>query len=369
MLIAGGGIAGLSLAIALQRHGIASEIVERSNEWTSDGAGLYLIGLATRALQTLGLLEVAIRSGCLIRTQTLLDRRGALISQFDVDNFWSECGPCLGLPRVALHRILANELRDIKIRFGVTVQALQQQGTHVSVQCNDGSLEDYDLVVGADGIRSTIRQLEFGSNAPIFRGQVGWRFIAPLPSNVSGWSAFMGSNGAFLFVPIGNGMTYCYADKTVSEPFQDPVEGRITRLRDLFRDFAPPVRETLGKIAVDEAIHYSLIEEVVQQQPGRGRVVLIGDAAHAMSPNMACGAAMAFEDALVLAELLAGERSVADAVSEFVRRRMARIRWLRSQTDRRDRMRQLTPLIRDFALRMLWRRLYKANYGPMLPPP
>ena len=101
----------------------------------------------------------------------------------------------------------------------------------------------------------------------------------------------------------------------------------------------------------------------------RGRVVLIGDAAHAMSPNMACGAAMAFEDGLVLAELIAQDGAVSEIAPEFIRRRSARVGWVRRQTNGRDRLRSLPPLIRDAFLRLLADRTYRTNYGPLLEPP
>jgi 2-polyprenyl-6-methoxyphenol hydroxylase-like FAD-dependent oxidoreductase len=97
--------------------------------------------------------------------------------------------------------------------------------------------------------------------------------------------------------------------------------------------------------------------------------LLIGDAAHAMSPNMACGAALAFEDALVLAELVTQDRTVGEIVPEFIRRRSARVGWVRRQTNRRDRLRSLPPLIRDAFLRLMADRTYRSNYRPLLAPP
>ena len=149
----------------------------------------------------------------------------------------------------------------------------------------------------------------------------------------------------------------------------DPAQGSIERLRENFADFAGPVREVLARLGPADPIHFSAIEEVAHQCYGQGRVVLIGDAAHAMSPNMACGVAMAFEDALVLAEIVSRAGAASEVVPEFVRRRSARVGWVHQQTDRRDRLRSLPPMIRDVFLRLLSGRLYRANYQPLLAPP
>jgi 2-polyprenyl-6-methoxyphenol hydroxylase-like FAD-dependent oxidoreductase len=369
VLIVGAGIAGLSLAIALERRGIRARLIERSAGQIGEGAGLYLLGNAARALLALGVGERVILAGCPIRTQRIFNHTGRLLSECDVETFWKECGPCLGVRRSRLHGALMDQAVHLPIRFGVTLQSLRQSADGVIVRNSDGSEEHYDLVVGADGIRSSVRELEFGASAPAFRGQVGWRFVALLPEGIQGWSVFLGSGRTFLFVPLGDGEAYCYADLMVSHPFGDPVSGRLDRLRALFADFAAPVRETLERMRETDTIHFAPIEEVRVAQSARERVVLVGDAAHAMSPNMASGAAMAFEDALTLAEILARNMPVPVALEEFARRRGARVDWIRSQTNRRDRMRTLPGPLRNTVLRFLWPRIYAANYRPLLAAP
>jgi 2-polyprenyl-6-methoxyphenol hydroxylase-like FAD-dependent oxidoreductase len=115
-----------------------------------------------------------------------------------------------------------------------------------------------------------------------------------------------------------------------------------------------------------DPIHFASIEAVSQPVMGSGRVVLIGDAAHAMSPSMASGAAMAFEDALVLADLLAKDGASPNVLAEFAHRRTERVEWVRSQTDRRDRLRKWPPSLRNLVLKLLWQKVYAANYRPLL---
>lgn len=371
VLIVGAGLAGLSLAIALRRRGLSADIVERTDAWVETGTGLYLVGIGTRALAALGLAEVALRKGCINRTQTFRNDRGALLAELDVDAYWASCGPCLGIEHTVLHRLLVEQLAGLQVRFGVTVEVLQQQedADRVSVHFTDGSAGTYDLVVGADGIRSCVRRLEFGASTARFRGQVGWRFLARCPAGINGWTVFLGSGSAFLLLPIGSDRVYCYADRVCPRPITDPPADRVERLRERFHDFPGPVHEVLAQIDSPEQLHFAAIEDVMGTPHGRGRVLLIGDAAHAMSPNMACGAAMAFEDALVLADIIAQADDASGIAPEFMRRRSARIDWIRRQTDRRDRVRDLPSALRDIFVRLLADRTYRANYRPLLAPP
>jgi 2-polyprenyl-6-methoxyphenol hydroxylase-like FAD-dependent oxidoreductase len=371
VLIIGGGVAGLSLAIALGQRGILPDVVERGDPGAAAGAGLYLVGAATRALAALGVAEAAARAGAVSRTQTFYTHHGRRLAEIDADAFWAPCGPCIGITRSALHDLLTERaVAGLRIRYGTSIVALAQDAEAVAVECTDGSRARYGLVVGADGIRSLVRGLILAGPAPRFRGQVGWRFLARRPSGIDGWSVFLGPDRAFLLLPVGGDQVYCYADRVVAEPVADPPRGRLERLRALFRGFAEPVPAVLAALEAPEQVHVAAIEEVVLEQWSRGRVQLIGDAAHAMSPNMACGVAMALEDALVLAELLVGDGVPAPAtLARFQQRREARVRWVRGQTDRRDHLRRLPGVIRNAFLRFLAERTYQANYRPLLDPP
>lgn len=369
ILIVGGGLAGLALALALREREVSADIIERTSNWGASGTGLYLIGAATRALSYLGLGDALARNGCVIRSQTVLNHHGTRVAQIDADAFWAPCGPCLALRRSDLRCLLAERVSGSHVRFGLTVQALQQHADRVAVQLSDGTTATYDLVVGADGIRSSVRRLAFGDGPPRFRGQVGWRFVTNRPPGIDGWTAYLGPGTAFLILPIGEDQVYCYADQAAAQPIDDPPERRIERLQNTFRHFASPVPKVLTQVRSAKEVHFSPIEEAVTQRYGQGRVALIGDAAHAMSPNMACGAAMAFEDGVVLADIIAHAREASEIAPELTRRRLARVRWVHAQTERRDRARKLPSVMRDAFLRMFWRRLYRANYQPLLAPP
>jgi 2-polyprenyl-6-methoxyphenol hydroxylase-like FAD-dependent oxidoreductase len=175
----------------------------------------------------------------------------------------------------------------------------------------------------------------------------------------------LGPGTSFLTVQVGQGLVYAYADAAAdSEPVGDP----IGRLRQRFAGYAAPVPELLSQLNDPNRVHVAPIEQVAEERWARGAVVLVGDAAHGMSPNMAQGAALAFEDALVLAACLRDAATVTDAVAAFVARRSQRTGWVRAQTHRRDRTRNLPPVLRDLTLRAFGRRIFRSNYRPLLEP-
>jgi 2-polyprenyl-6-methoxyphenol hydroxylase-like FAD-dependent oxidoreductase len=356
VLIVGGGIAGLALARALQERGIAGEIVERKYEWPSSGAGLYLPGNAVRALDVLGIgAEVAAR-GHPIERQRFLDHRGRLLAEIEVEGFWDGVGGCVAIPRAALHEAL-REGTTALVRLGTALTGLENADAP-RVSFSDGSSRTYDLVVGADGIHSTVRRLAFGRRPARYVGQASWRFVAEGFPEITDWTVMLARGRAFLTVALGQGAVYCYADVTTS----DPVGAGEADWRESFVDFADPVPRLLHQGADP---YFTPIEEVVPPAWSARRVVLVGDAAHASSPNMAQGAAMAIEDALVLAAELTAGQSVEDALAEYERRRAGRVQWVQKQTHRRDRTRNLLPTLRDLLLRLAGERIFRSNYAPL----
>jgi FAD-dependent urate hydroxylase len=367
VLIVGGGIAGLALASALARVGIAVEVVEREPAWRPAGTGIYLPGNAARALRALGLEAQVASRAVEIARQGFYDHHGKLLCEVDVAELWAAVGPCLALHRAELHEVLREAAEDVPIRMGLDVARLSQRDGIVAVEFGDGTSGAYDLVVGADGIQSALRRLTFEPTAvPRPVGQVGWRFLAPRPAEVTTWSVMLGRGTAFLTLPLDGERVYCYCDVVVPRDHHTPERAPRERLSDLFSTFADPAATLLAALDAAGDIHVSRIEEVTLDRWTHERVVVIGDAAHATSPNMAQGAAMALEDALVLTDCLQRIPSIPDAIASFQVRRRPRTDWVRAQTHRRDRTRYLPPAIRDNVLRLLGRRIFHAHSRPLL---
>jgi FAD-dependent urate hydroxylase len=370
VLIVGGGIAGLALAPMLARTGVAVDVIEREPAWRHAGTGVYLPGNAARALRALGLEAQVASRAVEIARQRFCDHRGRLLCEVDVAELWAAVGPCLALHRAELHALLREAAGDVPIRTGLAVERLDQRDGIVAVEFSDGTNGDYDLVVGADGIHSAVRRLTFEPTAvPRPVGQVGWRFLAPRPPEVTTWSVMLGRGTAFLTLPLAGDRVYCYCDVVSAHGNDTPEPGPAERFSQLFAEFAEPAATLLDALDAAADIHVSTIEEVALDRWAHEGVVLIGDAAHATSPNMAQGAAMALEDALVLTDCLHRTPAIPDALAAFHARRRRRTDWVRAQTHRRDHTRYLPPTIRDNVLRLLGRRIFHANYRPLLDEP
>ena len=179
ILIVGAGPAGLALALTLRRQGHAPQLIERAHRFPAGGAGIYLVGNGTRALRSLGLADAAVDAGYTIPAQHFCDHHGTLLAGVDVAAYWNGCGPCLGLRRSELLRVLADPLADAPIRWNTTLRSLQLADGRVALRFSDGTAGEFDLVVGADGIHSSIRDFLYGAAPPAYRGQIAWRFLAP----------------------------------------------------------------------------------------------------------------------------------------------------------------------------------------------
>ncbi|MFG2046368.1 FAD-dependent monooxygenase [Micromonospora sp. NPDC048935] len=363
VLIVGGGVAGLATVAALRDWGATIDVVERAPGPTDSGTGIYLTGNATRVLDVLGLAEPVADLAVEITRQRSANQRGRRLFDIDVVALWRGVGPCVSLPRAHLHRALLAGVGDAPIRWGRQPVALAAEGDRVAVEFDDGSTERYDLVLGADGVNSTVRRLAFDAPAARDLGQYAYRWVAPRVDAEPVWSVQLGRGRQFLTIPISAEQTYCYYN-------DGPVADRPGWRDELAATYTEPAATMLTALDHDDStLHAGPNQEVVLDSWARGRVLLIGDAAHATSPNMAQGAAMALEDAVVLAASLAAAGSVAEALRGYEARRRPRTDWVLSQTHRRDRATGLPPALRDVVLRRLGEQMFRSNYGPLFAQP
>lgn len=366
ILIVGGGIAGLAMARALEQEGIVADLIERKADEPQGGTGLYLPGNAARALKQLGLLDEVAALAVPIDAQRILDSRGRQLSVTLTKDVWSGCGPCLALPRAVLHAELRASLRHTRLRFNTSISGLKQLGQKCSVSFTDDSSSEYDLVIGADGINSSVRQSTFPKVRPTYTGNVCWRFITRNTAEVKDWTVMLGGGSSLLAIPIGNDQVYVYADVAVN---QREARDKIWQfsLSTLLSEYSAPLSSLIKRIPPQNLVHFGRIEQVVMDDWVKERVVLIGDAAHASSPSMAEGAAMALEDALVLARALA-TLDVTGALAYYVRKRKPRVDWVQKQCVARDRMRRLPGGLRIPLLKLAGNALYSRSYKPLMEP-
>lgn len=367
ILIVGGGIAGLAMARALELQGSSSDLIEHKADAPQGGTGLYLPGNAARALQALGLLDSIAAVAMPITTQRILDSRGKPLSVTRTADVWSSCGPCLALPRAALHRALRDSLVKANVRFGTSIIGIEQLGATSLATFSDGTTGEYDLVIGADGIQSQVRQRLFPDVRPSYTGNVCWRFITNDIVGVEGWTVMLGDGLSLLAIPIGDDQVYVYADLAMSE---SDAQRNLPDLphRTLLAAFSAPLSPLIAHRPDHTQVHTARIEQVVMDEWVKGHTVLIGDAAHASPPSMAEGAAMALEDALVLAETLGTASNIGEALAGYTRRRKPRIDWVQKQCAARDRMRALPGWARLPLLKFAGNTLYKRSYLPLTEP-
>nr|MDT0662234.1 FAD-dependent monooxygenase [Micromonospora sp. DSM 115978] len=360
ILIVGAGIAGLTVARALRLAGFRPEIAEKLPASVVAGAGIYLPGNAARAFRELGLDSPIRPLGQVIRRQRFLDADGNQLCEVDLTRLWAGVGECRALPRADLHQVLLTGAGG-EVRHETEVTALDLTADEVTVTFGDGSQAGYDLVIGADGRRSTVRALAALGGPARPAGQVVYRSVVTGGPEITDWTSLLGQRAGFIVMPMGTGRLYCYADEAGTEPPADPQ----ARLRKLFGDYGGPVPAVLDAIG---KVQVAVTDEVELGRWSRGRVVLVGDAAHATAPTLSQGAAMAVEDAVVLAGSLRERASVPEALTAYESRRRPRTRWVLDRTRDRDRTRDVPPALRDPLLRGRGGRIFQEHYRLLVDP-
>lgn len=361
VLIVGGGIAGLATAAGLARAGIPCEIVERTESWAPVGAGIVLSVNAMRVMRGLGLDEAVIARGARLGRGAITDPDGRTLGASDFAVLEPEFGPTIALHRASLHAVLREGARDVPVSLGTSVDKLEQHEDSVDVRLSDGREQRYGLVVGADGLRSRVRELVFGDDRIRYAGYTCWRLVVASPVEAAEMREMWGRGQRFGVVPIDAERLYCFAVANAPRGEPDPSDGRLERFRERFAGFGGQVPEILRALRTpDELIHNDL-EELAEGPWHDGRVLLLGDAAHAMTPNMGQGAAMALEDSMVLVDLLREGPPVPEILPRFHQRRASRVRWVQSQSRRIGRIAQLDGALgcrlRNGVLRVLPDRL------------
>ena len=333
VLIVGGGIGGLCTAIGLARAGIASDIIEIKRDWTVYGVGIIQPSNQLRALAELGLADACVERGCAFMGWELCDSAGNVRARVPNPSVaGSKYPPINGIARPVLHDILSGEAQrlGVTVRLGLTVDALDQHDDAVSVRFSDGTAGRYDLVIGADGTYSKVRELLFpGSARPSFNGLSVWRYNFPRPRGLSWGSGHFGKHAKAGLVPMSPTLMYMFVVTAEPGNVKMPPESLHTRMRERLAEFGGIIGELREQITDPNGVVYRPMEPLLLPAPWyRGRVLLIGDAAHSTTPQLNQGASIAIEDATLLAQLLPQERPLQDLFEEFMRRRFSRCEFV-----------------------------------------
>ncbi|MEU9193154.1 FAD-dependent oxidoreductase [Streptomyces hundungensis] len=335
VLVVGGGTAGSALAVLLRRAGVAVDLVEAKADWNATtGSGITLQGNALRVLREIGVLEQVSAHGFSSDGVTIVAPDGTeIFTQKDVRTGGDDLPAAVGMQRPALQRILIEAVRasGTRVRLGCTIDTLTQDAAGVDVSFTDGWSGRYDLVVAADGLHSRTRELIGVTDRPAPTGMAIWRTPAPLPAGVTRTHLAYGGPAYIAgFCPSSDTTVYAY----LVEPNRDRASidpaSYADEMRRLAEGYGGHWEEIRASITDPAQVNYTWFDQhLVKGAWHRGRVVLVGDAAHACPPTLAQGAAMSLEDTWVLAELLGSQVTWDDGLLTTYRdRRMPRVRMV-----------------------------------------
>lgn len=292
-IIVGGGIGGLTAAVAFHQRGWQVEVLERAAAFTEVGAGLLVQPNGLRALDVLGLGDSLRATGMADPLPGIRHRSGRWLTRLDVDRLSRRFGQWATVHRADLVALLRAGVPADALRPGTAVQHVHPDGT---VTHSDGTSAG-DLVVGADGVHSaTRRSLWPHAPAPRYVGYTTWRVIAP-PQPVDGHRETWGSGERFGYQPLPDGRIYCYM--IVNAPARS--RGSLADLRERFAGWHEPIPALLRSALDDAVVQHDSYELPDLRTYVAGNVAVLGDAAHAMTPNLGQGACQAIEDAVTLA--------------------------------------------------------------------
>ena len=334
VLIVGGGFSGMAAAIELSKAGIETTLVEIDPEWRSYGAGISVGGPTLRVMRTLGILQDFLAQGSGSDGLALIAPNGTPVGMVPTPRVAGPDIPGGGaIMRPMLARLMAQAVRKTATRvlLGTTVESIREQADGVEATLSNGERATYDLLIGADGLNSSVRAHAFpDAPKPQYSGQGVWRAVLPRPASITGARMWGGGPVKPGVNPVSADEMYLFVtENRASNSRMDPKEF-VPRLKDMLAPFPDPVLQAIREqIGEHSQVIYRPLENMLLPKPWhRGRVVLIGDAVHATTPHLASGACIGLEDAVVLAEEIARESDVEQALQNFESRRFERWRMV-----------------------------------------
>lgn len=328
ILIVGAGLGGLTLASFLEETGIEYEIVERSKDWVIKGYSIGFWNNGRNILKKLGLAENFDLKSFGVKNYKICNGRGDLLRNYNLSEFYSSYGMALALiDRKLLHEWLLGKISKGKVKMNMAVAKISQDTEGVTVGFADGSVAKYDLVVGADGLHSTVRGLLFSD---VVEEKDDWRLWYAWVDN-----KFKTERSVVEYIEAGQFISIFEAgDKTLtvmaapaSHDTRDEAVGRIERLKKMFKNETKIVPEIFENLKDEDFSPFDL-SHIVLKNWFKDRVVLLGDAAHGFEPYGGIGGSMALEDAYILAgEIIKAhnDKSINDALASYQKQRKPRV--------------------------------------------
>ncbi|WP_439891156.1 FAD-dependent monooxygenase [Ralstonia sp. 25C] len=333
VLVIGGGIGGMTLAHGLARAGMQVRVIEVGHRANQHGTGIFLLGNTLRALDRLGLADACIAAGTGWDAVSVRDEAGNEVQlQKPPRTFRPDAPGAVGAMRTKLAEVLESYAiaSGVRVDYGVTVEAFEQEPEGVSYRLSTGELGRCDLLVAADGTYSKTRAKVFGPEfKPIYAGQGAWRFTVERLSSFDGFALYKHKNGRTVgCLPLSDELCYYFFLETIKEHTHMPEAELSALFRQRLEPFsAPELREAAKRCDGSRYVSYRPFDILLMPAPWyKGRVVLLGDAAHALTPQLTSGGGMAIEDAVVLTEELSSRPSIEEALAAYSERRYARVK-------------------------------------------
>lgn len=330
-LIVGGGIGGMAAAIGLRQLGVAVTLIDIDPEWRVYGAGITITGPTLRAYRRLGMVESIATQGAIAPGTAIHTFKGQFLRDLDEPPLEQGLPATGGIMRPVLHHIMQQQVTasGTAVRLGITVSDLANDADGVAVSFSDGTQDRFDLVVGADSVRSIVRELAFPHmGKPEHTGQGCWRVSMKRPPSLQKGEMYLGHQFPCGITRCGEEMVYLFLltpHQRSSKHFDDAE--LYAGLRERLADFGGNAGWIRDNMTPQDWINYRPLAAKIQPRPWHdGRIVLLGDAVHATTPHLASGAGMAVESAIVLAEEIAAASSVEAALAAYEERRYERCR-------------------------------------------
>jgi 2-polyprenyl-6-methoxyphenol hydroxylase-like FAD-dependent oxidoreductase len=367
--ILGGGIGGLTLAIALQKKNIDVTIYESAPEWRLVGAGLGLAGNAVKAFREIGIEHEVLQEGKVMKNVVIRNQRGRALMKTDSEEVSHRFGVVnnFAIHRADLHDVLINQLKPGTVEMNKTCVHIEQNENGVAISFSDGSKVQADFVIAADGIHSMVRKKLLPDAKTRYAGYTCWRGVTdnlPAGFNADETSETWGQGTRLGIVPLTNNRVYWFA--CVNAPANDSMMRSLTPpdLLAFFGNFHPPVPALIKQTT--KIIWNDIIDIEPINRFAFGRIVLLGDAAHATTPNMGQGACMAIEDAVVLSNMMATHENIEVAFKAFESKRIRRTTKIVNDSWRIGKMAQwenpLATLLRNVAISMVPKRVTDSQF-------